>query len=72
MYYPAFPSFRPGQIEALLPLIHGRDVFVRMSTGSGKSLCMFLAPLALDDTASAVVISPLSALMDQQVRQRQC
>ena len=62
-----FPDFRPGQLEALLPLLHGRDVFVRMATGAGKSLCIFLGPLAISAEASAVVISPLIGLMDQQV-----
>ena len=56
-----------GQIEALLPLLHQRDVFVRMATGSGKSLCMFLGPLAVSDKAIGLVISPLKALMNQQV-----
>ena len=68
-YFPKFSGFRPGQLEALLPLLHGRDVFVRMATGSGKSLCMFLAPLALAESAIGVVISPLNALMEQQVWQ---
>ena len=39
-------SFRPGQLEALIPIAHGKDVFVRMATGSGKTLCMLLPPLA--------------------------
>ena len=65
--YFKFPSFRPGQLDALLPLVHGRDVFVRMATGAGKSLCMFLAPLSMGESAIGVVISPLNALMDQQV-----
>lgn len=60
-------EFRPGQLESTLPALHGQDVFVRMATGSGKSLCMFLVPLALNDAAMGVVISPLNALMDQQV-----
>jgi ATP-dependent helicase YprA (DUF1998 family) len=42
-------------------------VFVRMATGSGKSLCMFLVPLAVSDSGMGIVISPLNALMDQQV-----
>ena len=63
-----FHMFRPGQLEALLPLMHGQDVFVRMAIGAGKSLCMFLAPLALSDKALGIVISPLTALTDQQVR----
>ena len=57
-------SFRPGQLEALLPILHGRDAFVRLPTGGGKSLCMFLVPLAHGD---GVIISPLNGLMDEQV-----
>ena len=62
-----FSTFRPGQLEALLPVAHGRDVFVRMPTGGGKSLCMFLVPLAVNKNAIGVVVSPLIILMDQQV-----
>ena len=65
--YFKFETFRPGQLDALLALVLGQYVFVRMATGAGKSLCMFLAPLALSDEALGVVISPLNALMDQQV-----
>ena len=60
-------EFRPGQLESVLPALHGKDVFVHMATGSGKSLCMFLVPLAINDSAMGIVISPLNALMDQQV-----
>lgn len=63
-----FDSFKPGQLEALLPALHGRDTYVRIATGGGKSLCMFLAPLASSASAIAVVISPLIGLMDEQVR----
>lgn len=63
-----FSSFRPGQFEAALAVLHGQDVFVRMATGSGKSLCMFLSPLAKSDAAVGVIISPLNGLMQQQVR----
>jgi ATP-dependent DNA helicase RecQ len=62
-----FPFFRPGQLDALLPVMHGRDVFVRMATGAGKSLCMFLEPLAMSVLSLDIVISPLNALMDRQV-----
>ena len=51
---PGFRDFRPGQ---LLSILHGNDVFVRMATGSGKSLCMFLPPLVHGETAAAVIPS---------------
>ena len=66
--YFKFTCFKSGQMEAILPLLRGKDVFVRMATGSGKPLCMFLPPLAVSSTAMAVVISPLIGLLDQQVR----
>ena len=59
-------EFRPGQLGSLLPIVHGKDVFVRLATGSGKSLCIFLVPLAVSDSAMTV-ISPLNGLMDEQV-----
>lgn len=62
-------SFRPGQLASTAAILHGRDVFVRMATGGGKSLCIFLPPLAVSDTAMGIVISPLVGLMDQQVSQ---
>ena len=60
-------SFCPGQLESTLPAMHHKDVFVRMATGSGKSLCMFLVPLSRNSTAMGIIISPLKALMEQQV-----
>ena len=51
-----------------MPILHGNDVFVRMATGAGKSLCMFLAPLSVSEHAMGVIISPLNGLMDQQVQ----
>ena len=65
--YFKFDNFRPGQREALLPLMHKKDVFLCMETGAWKSLCMFLASLALSDVAVGLVISPLHGLMEQQV-----
>ena len=62
-----FKSFQPGQLEALLPVAHGKDAFVRMPTGGGKSLCMFLVPLAISSTVMGVIISPLICLIEQQV-----
>ena len=67
-----FDDFRPGQLEAILPALHGRDVFVRMATGAGKSLCMFTVPLAYSNDAVGVIISPLNALMDEQVSLMPC
>ena len=60
-------SFRPGQLEALLPVAHGRDVFVHMPTGGGKSVCMYLVALALSSEAMGIVVSPLVGLVEQQV-----
>ena len=65
--YFKFTSFRPGQLETLLPLLHGKDAFARMATGARKSLCLFLAPLAIGERALGIIISPLNALMDQPV-----
>ena len=65
-------DFRPGQLEAVLPVLHCQDVFVRMATGSGKSLCMFLPPLCVGENAMGIVVSPLKALMEQQVRCMYC
>ncbi len=68
-----YSSLRPGQLEAVQPVLNGEDVFIRMATGSGKSLCMFLPPLSSSDTsAAAVVISPLNGLMEQQVSSGGC
>ena len=61
-------DFRPCQLAATLATTHGRDVFVRMATGAGKSLCLFLGPLAVSDSAMGIIISPLIGLMDEQVR----
>ena len=60
-------SFPPGQLEALLSISHGKDVFVCMPTGGGKSLCMFLVPVSVGSGAIRIVISPLVGLIEQQV-----
>jgi ATP-dependent DNA helicase RecQ len=58
-------SFRPGQLEAITALLDGRDVLGIMPTGAGKSLCFQLPAAILPGTA--VVVSPLLALMKDQV-----
>lgn len=63
-----YTNFRPGQLDAVLPALHGNDAVVRMATGAGKSLCIFLVPLAHSDVGIGVIISPLNALMDEQVQ----
>jgi ATP-dependent DNA helicase RecQ len=60
-----FPAFRPGQREACEAALAGRDALVVMPTGSGKSLCYQLPALLADDLA--IVVSPLVALMQDQV-----
>ena len=60
-----FESFRPHQAELVEGLVAGRDVFGVMPTGGGKSLCYQLPALAT--SACAVVVSPLIALMKDQV-----
>ena len=65
--YFGFSSFKSGQLEAVLPVLHCRDVFVRIATGGGKSVCMFLPVLTISNSAIGIIVSPLIGLMDQQV-----
>jgi ATP-dependent DNA helicase RecQ len=64
--YFGFQEFRPGQREACEAALAGRDVLVVMPTGSGKSLCYQLPALMRDDLT--IVVSPLVALMQDQVQ----
>ena len=60
-----FESFKPGQRQIIDHLLSKTHVLAVMPTGSGKSLCYQIPPLVLNERA--VVVSPLMALMDDQV-----
>jgi ATP-dependent DNA helicase RecQ len=62
-----FAEFRAGQGEIIETILGGRDVLAVMPTGSGKSLCFQLPALMRDGLT--VVVSPLIALMRNQVAQ---
>ena len=61
-----FDAFRPGQAEIVQAVSEGRNVLAIMPTGGGKSLCFQLPALMREGVT--VVISPLIALMRDQVR----
>jgi len=61
-----FSAFRPGQEEIVRAVLAGEDVLAVMPTGSGKSLCYQLPAVARPGLT--VVVSPLIALMRDQVR----
>jgi ATP-dependent DNA helicase RecQ len=66
--YWGYSSFRPLQEQVVNSLLAGRDACVVMPTGGGKSLCYQL-PAAMTPGRTAIVVSPLIALMQDQTAQ---
>ncbi len=62
-----FDAFRPLQHEIITAVLEGGDVLALMPTGGGKSLCYQIPGLTLDGLC--LVVSPLIALMNDQVQQ---
>ena len=70
-----YDQLKDEQVNILCTFVEGRDVFVSLLTGFGKSLCYMLLPLVFDylavesggGKAIVVVTSPLIALMEDQV-----
>ena len=63
-----YNELRPNQLAAITSFVNGRDVFMCLPTGSGKSLCYCLLPTVFDklkactQSSIVVVVSPLISL----------
>src|SRR5690349_3216585 len=64
-----YPAFRGGQGDAVAAVLAGDDAVVLLPTGAGKSLCYQVPAVALhrQGRGTTIVISPLIALMNDQV-----
>lgn len=62
-----YPALRSGQDQAVAAILQGKDTLVVLPTGGGKSICFQLPALCME--GMCLVISPLIALMQDQVRQ---
>ncbi len=64
-----YPAFRPGQADAVDAVLAGRDAIVLLPTSAGKSICYQVPAIALarEGRGTAIVVSPLIALMVDQV-----
>ncbi len=69
-----YKELRPNQEAAIRNFLGGKDVFVSLPTGAGKSLCYSLLPRVYDElrqtpySSIVIVVSPLIALMKDQVK----
>ncbi|SFP40333.1 RecQ family ATP-dependent DNA helicase [Salibacterium halotolerans] len=66
-HYFGYTTFKDGQRQIIEAVIRGEDVFAMLATGSGKSLC-YQFP-ALWKNGTAIIVSPLLSLMENQVQE---